>query len=120
MSQGKKYNVRLVQKGEKWTAEITRRASARKTLVSKRKDHFTSEAEAQAWGDEALKGFLKVQVKRNKDESEAAAKAKLLEDQKQAAYLAAKAERDAAKALEDDSEDFDDLDESEHLDDSED
>ena len=70
MNKGKKYNYRIKQKGEQWTAEITRRASSKKTVVSKKQTGFATEAEAKTWGETELKTFLENLVKQNKQRSE--------------------------------------------------
>ncbi|MGH1463576.1 MAG: DUF3622 domain-containing protein [Neptuniibacter sp.] len=70
MSQGKKYSYHLIQKGDSWSAEILRQASHKKTVVSKRQGDFKTEAEAEAWAEQTLKGFLEQQVERNKRKSE--------------------------------------------------
>ena len=57
MTATKKYDYRITQDDEQWVAEITRRATAKKTLVSKRQAGFATEAEAEQWG-EALIGDL--------------------------------------------------------------
>jgi len=116
MSQDKKYNVRVSAADDTWTAEITRRVSARRTQVSKQQKGFASEAEAQAWGDTELKSFLEKQVKRNKAKSESTAKAKAIAAEKLAGYEAAKAERAARRAAQDDSIDDDDFDDDDYLD----
>lgn len=58
MAQENKFDFRIKQDGEQWNAEITRRVSARRTSVSKRKKGFTSEALATEWAKEQLVGFL--------------------------------------------------------------
>ncbi|GAL11367.1 pressure-regulated ORF-like protein [Vibrio astriarenae] len=65
MSNSKKFAVRVVEKREGWCAEITRQVTSRKTTVSKRQMGFASEAEAQAWGEQELAGFIKNQTERN-------------------------------------------------------
>lgn len=55
--QDKKFDFRVVQKRESWTTEITRRVSARKIHVSKRKAGFATEAEAREWGEAEIKIF---------------------------------------------------------------
>ena len=62
----KKYDYRVEQDKSGWTAEIVRRASSKKTVVSKRQDGFATESHAQAWGQSELKSFLEGQDKRNK------------------------------------------------------
>lgn len=66
MSKGKKYDHRVVQEQSGWAAEIVRRASARKTVVSKRQDGFATESEAEAWGQGELKVFSQNLSERNK------------------------------------------------------
>jgi len=70
MSKGKKYEYRVVQTDTDWSAEIVRRVTSKKTVVSKRKDGFTSEAEAQEWGKTELKTFSQNLNARNKRRSE--------------------------------------------------
>lgn len=66
MATSKKYSVQIVQEDNFWTADIVRRVSARSTLVSKSQSGFASEAEAQAWADTELQGFMSSQSERNK------------------------------------------------------
>jgi len=66
MTTNKKYDFRAVQNKSDWTAEITRRASSKKTIVSKSQDGFATEAEAKAWGETELASFLENLTKRNK------------------------------------------------------
>lgn len=66
MTQSKKYSCRVSQDGTTWTAEIVRRASAKKSIVTTKQAGFASEAEAQAWGETEVTGFLK---KLNENES---------------------------------------------------
>lgn len=68
MTTNKKYDYRIVQNKSDWTAEITRRASSKKTIVSKSQDGFSTEAEAKAWGEKELVAFLENLTKRNKRE----------------------------------------------------
>ncbi len=65
MTQAKKYEIRVVQNDSKWSAEIVRRVTSKKTTVSKAQDGFASEAEAKTWGDTELKVFLKKLKERN-------------------------------------------------------
>ncbi|WP_020209825.1 DUF3622 domain-containing protein [Gilvimarinus chinensis] len=58
MSKNKKFNVQVTDNGGNWRAEITRRASARKTVTSKVQDGFASEAEATQWAEAELKIIL--------------------------------------------------------------
>jgi len=66
MAKSKKFDVRLIEEGATWTAQITRRKTARETIVSKSQDGFASESEAQAWGDEQLADFVKNAAEKNK------------------------------------------------------
>ncbi len=66
MTQSKKYDSRLSQKNDNWTAEIVRRASAQKTVVSKTQDGFKTEADAKQWADKTLAEFTTKQGERNK------------------------------------------------------
>ena len=66
MTKGKKFDYRVVQDNACWTAEIVRRKTARETVVSKSQGGFTSEADAQEWGQKELKVFLQNLVERNK------------------------------------------------------
>jgi len=70
MAKGKKYDFQLVAEGETWSAKILRQASARKTVVSKKKDGFATEDEAKAWAQAQLQEFLQQQVERNKRKAE--------------------------------------------------
>lgn len=58
MATGKKFDYRITEAEGTWRAELTRRASARKTVVSKAQDGFTSEAEATTWAEAELKTLL--------------------------------------------------------------
>lgn len=78
MSQSKKYAFRVFEANNGWKTEITRRMTATKTVVSKSHDGFASEAEATAWGEQALQDFLGKQVERNKRKTEKHLKAKSL------------------------------------------
>ena len=54
-----KFNYRVVQKGTSWTAEIIRKATATKTVVSTKKDAFATEEEAETWAKSKLETFVK-------------------------------------------------------------
>lgn len=69
MTKAKKFECRIEQEGDTWTAQITRRKTSRETVVSKSQSGFASESEAKAWGDEALKSFLEGLHARNKKRS---------------------------------------------------
>lgn len=66
MTKGKKYVYRVVQDKTTWTAEIVRRVTAKKTVVSKSQGGFATESEAQAWGESELKSFSQNLNDRNK------------------------------------------------------
>ena len=70
MASGKKYDYRVVQEGSSWTAEITRRMTSKKTVVSKSQGGFATESEAQEWGQKELKIFLQNLNERNRRRSE--------------------------------------------------
>lgn len=59
MTESKKYSYRVVQGDTGWAVDIIRRASSKKTIVSKTQGGFKTEAEAQDWGQEQVKEFLK-------------------------------------------------------------
>ncbi|MDX2321735.1 MAG: DUF3622 domain-containing protein [Moritella sp.] len=65
MAKGKKYDFNLVLADGSWTAEIVRKITSKKTVVSKSQAGFASEAEAQVWAETELKGFLQNQIDRN-------------------------------------------------------
>ncbi len=69
MAKAKKYDYRVEQNDAGWTAEIIRRVTSKRMMVSKSQDGFSSEAEAKAWGEEALAAFLKNLEERNKRHS---------------------------------------------------
>ncbi len=69
MAKAKEYDYRVVQDSVGWTAEITRRVTSKKNMVSKSQDGFSTESEAKAWGEKALKSFLKNLGERNKRRS---------------------------------------------------
>jgi hypothetical protein len=66
MSKNKKYSCRVEASNGAWTAEIVRKVSVKNTVVSKSQGGFSSEAEAQSWGEVELKSFLMGQSERNK------------------------------------------------------
>jgi Protein of unknown function (DUF3622) len=70
MTKGKKYDYRVVQNDSSWTAEITRRMTSKKTVVSKKQGGFATESEAQEWGKKELETFTKNLNQRNKLRSE--------------------------------------------------
>ena len=67
MTTTKKYEYQVTQDQSGWTATITRRATATKTVISKTQEGFSSEAEAHTWGKQELKEFLeKLRLKAQK------------------------------------------------------
>jgi hypothetical protein len=58
MGKSRKYSTRVLQSESGWVAEILRRMTSKKQVVTKQKDGFTTEAEAQAWADTELQAFL--------------------------------------------------------------
>lgn len=70
MAKGKKYEYRVVQDKDSWSAEIIRRITSKKTGVSKSQGGFATEAEAQEWGQKELKVFLEKLKVRNIRDSE--------------------------------------------------
>ena len=71
MSKSKKYDCRAVKKKADWTAEIIRRVTASKVVVSKSKGGFATEADALKWGENELKVFISNQSERNKRDAQA-------------------------------------------------
>lgn len=70
MTQSKKYAYRIITDNAGWAVEIMRRKTTKQTVVSKRQDGFTSESDAQAWGEKELSIFVQNQNERNKRHSE--------------------------------------------------
>jgi len=58
MAKSKKYSTRVLKSESGWQAEILRRMTAKKQVVTKSKDGFTSEDEALAWVNSELKELL--------------------------------------------------------------
>ena len=69
MKKSKKYDCRVVQGENGWTADILRRKTAKQTVVSKSRTGFADEAEAQKWCEAELKEFLQQLDERNKRRS---------------------------------------------------
>ena len=66
MEKTKKYDIRVSQHESLWTAEIIRRASSKKTVVSKNQGGFSTELEAKEWGQNELINFSKKHNEKNK------------------------------------------------------
>ena len=116
MTQQKKFDYQIKQDANTWSAEITRRVSARRSSVSKKQDGFATEALATEWATAELAGFLEKQKaanarksERRTERNELAAKATAAKEASHAAFLA-KREESRAAALEADENDDDDFD----------
>jgi len=112
MTTNKKYDYRVTQNKTDWTTEITRRATSKKTVVSKTQDGFTTEAEAKDWGEKELAAFLENLTKRNKRDFSDHIKNKEEKAQRDVANKQRKqdledAAAEAAKNSDADSADFD-------------
>ena len=70
MTKTKKYDYRAVQDASEWTAEIIRRVTSTKVVVSKSQSGFSSESEALKWGNDELKTFLLNLKEKNKRHAE--------------------------------------------------
>ena len=70
MNQSKKYDFSTSQEKDSWRADITRRASAKKTIVSKTQSGFKTEAEATEWAEKELTLFTVKQSAQNKRRAE--------------------------------------------------
>lgn len=66
MAKAKKYDCRVVQDNNSWVAEIVRRVTSTKTVVSKSQAGFATESEAREWVQRELKLFLQKLSERNK------------------------------------------------------
>ena len=113
MTQHKKFDYQIKQDANTWSAEITRRVSARRSSISKQQDGFATEALAIEWATTELAGFLEKQKEANARKSErrtvrneTAAKAAAEKEASHAAFLA-KREESRALALEAEEDDYD-------------
>lgn len=70
MAKSKKYTTRVIQGKTGWTVEILRRMTSKKQVVTKSKDGFASENEAQAWADVELAAFLERLSEQSKQRSD--------------------------------------------------
>ena len=116
MTQQKKFDYQIKQDANTWSAEITRRVSARRSSVSKQQDGFATEDLAIEWATAELAGFLEKQKQANARKSErrtvrneAAAKAQAEKEASHAAFLAKREESRALalEASEDDDYEYD-------------
>ena len=69
MSKRNKYDYRITQSNSSWSAEIIRRVTSKKSIVSKSQDGFSNEEEAKNWGEKELKAFQLNQKDRNQRHS---------------------------------------------------
>jgi len=96
MAKGRKYDYRAIQNEDAsaWTAEITRRVTSKKTIVSKSQAGFTTESEALAWAQEAIKPFVRNLVDQNilrtEVQQEKAEKARVYRNNKRRSVLSKK------------------------------
>ncbi|ABO22477.1 DUF3622 domain-containing protein [Shewanella loihica] len=111
MTQNKKYGLRVSEAEGSWTAEVTRRMTARKTVVTKAQTGFASEAEATAWGEETLKGIVDNLMLRNERRAKQRVERNEAAAAKEAAAEKWRAERDAAGDSDLDDDFFDEDDE---------
>ena len=58
MPKSRKYSSRVLQSESGWQAAIIRRMTSKKQIVTKSKDGFSTQEEAQNWVDTELKSFL--------------------------------------------------------------
>ena len=65
MPSNKKYDFIVEQNDSKWAAKITRKASSKKTIITKQKDDFHSQEEAQSWAESALEELTNTLKKSN-------------------------------------------------------
>ncbi len=70
MADSKKFQCRVIQNDAGWKAEIIRRVSSKRSMVSKKRGGFATQAEAQEWGESKLQEFMKNQAERNKRHAE--------------------------------------------------
>ncbi len=53
-----KFNYRLVKNDKSWSAEIIRKMTSKKMVVTKKKDNFATKKEANVWGKAELDSFV--------------------------------------------------------------
>jgi hypothetical protein len=112
MTQQKKFDYQIKQDANTWSAEITRRVSARRSSISKQKDGFATEALAIEWATAELDGFLEKQKQANARKSSRRAernaqaeKAAATKDAANQKFLAKRAET-RARALEEEDDEY--------------
>ncbi len=94
MSKNPKFAIRVTEKRNGWSAEITRQVTSRKTVVSKRETGFDSEEKAKAWAEQELAGFVQNQVVRNERKA-------TQRQEREAEQLAAKVRKEEARKARD-------------------
>ncbi len=90
MAKNPKFAIRVTEKRNGWSAEITRQVTSRKVVVSKRETGFDSEEKAQAWAEQELTGFVQNQVVRNERKA-------VQRQEREAEQLAAKVRKEEAR-----------------------
>ena len=66
-----KFNYRIVQDENSWTAEIIRKVTAKKTVVTTKQSDFVSEEEAETWAKKKLLSFVKELNEKRQQQKEA-------------------------------------------------
>jgi len=66
----KKYHINVEQTDGRWTAQIVRQVSKQKTHISKQRDGFENQADAQLWANKALADFVNTQKLANVRQAE--------------------------------------------------
>ncbi len=69
-TQSKKYTTNITKTNNSWSAEIIRRASAKKNIVSKAQAGFKTKTEATQWAEKELLSFSQKQSALNKRHAE--------------------------------------------------
>lgn len=59
MAKSKKYTYRLIEDGESWTAQVVRRVTSKKSVVTKSQNGFATDDEAESWGQAEVKALIK-------------------------------------------------------------
>lgn len=59
MAKSKKYTCRIAQDNDVWTAEVVRRVTSKKSIVTKSQAGFATDDEAEAWGQAEVKTLVK-------------------------------------------------------------
>ena len=59
MAKSKKYTCRVVQEDDSWSAEVVRRVTSKKSVVTKRQDGFVTDDEAESWGLAEVRSLVK-------------------------------------------------------------